>query len=95
MDDFKLLLGTSESRLSPENGERLSNACLVVNALGPKARGRPGRCRPRGALGGRSLGGLRTRPSLPRTCAAAYSCTPPQDCPINHPPPPPPRRATR
>lgn len=39
MDDFKLLLGTSESRLSPENAERLANACLVVNALGPKVRG--------------------------------------------------------
>ncbi|KAI8462913.1 MAG: subunit of GARP complex [Monoraphidium minutum] len=38
MDDFKLLLGTSETRLSPENAERLSNACLVVNALGPKVR---------------------------------------------------------
>jgi len=36
MDDFKLLLGTNESRLSPDNSERLSNACLVVNALGPK-----------------------------------------------------------
>jgi hypothetical protein len=36
MDDFKLLLGTNESRLSPDNAERLSNACLVVNALGPK-----------------------------------------------------------
>lgn len=36
MDDFKLLLGTNESRLSPDNAERLSNACLVVNALGAK-----------------------------------------------------------
>jgi hypothetical protein len=38
MDDFRLLLGTSETRLGPENAERLANACLVVNALGPKAR---------------------------------------------------------
>jgi hypothetical protein len=38
MDDFKLLLGTNESRLSPDNAERLANACLVVNALGPKVR---------------------------------------------------------
>lgn len=38
MDDFKMLLGTSETRLSTDNAERLANACLVVNALGPKVR---------------------------------------------------------
>lgn len=38
MDDFKLLLGTSEARLPPESAERLSGACLVANALGPRAR---------------------------------------------------------
>jgi hypothetical protein len=40
MDDFKLLLGSNEARLSPENSERLGNACLVVNALGPRVSGR-------------------------------------------------------
>eukprot|EP00878_Enallax_costatus_P033636 GHUV01037174.1.p1 GENE.GHUV01037174.1~~GHUV01037174.1.p1 ORF type:complete len:827 (+),score=323.16 GHUV01037174.1:597-3077(+) len=38
MDDFKLLLGTSDVKLTPDNIERLGNACLVVNALGPKVR---------------------------------------------------------
>lgn len=36
MDDFKLLLGPSDVQLSADNTERLSSACLVVNALGPK-----------------------------------------------------------
>eukprot|EP00775_Hariotina_reticulata_P007996 gene7996-8194_t len=36
MDDFKMLLGTSDVKLTPDNIERLTNACLVVNALGPK-----------------------------------------------------------
>jgi len=36
LDDFKLLLGPSDVQLSPDNTERLSSACLVVNALGPK-----------------------------------------------------------
>eukprot|EP00879_Flechtneria_rotunda_P008030 GHRR01008412.1.p1 GENE.GHRR01008412.1~~GHRR01008412.1.p1 ORF type:complete len:961 (+),score=374.37 GHRR01008412.1:225-3107(+) len=38
MDDFKLLLGTSDVKLSPDSLERLASACLVVNALGPKVR---------------------------------------------------------
>jgi hypothetical protein len=38
LDDFKLLLGPSDVQLSPDNAERLSAACLVVNALGPKVR---------------------------------------------------------
>lgn len=38
LDDFKLLLGPSDVQLSPDNTERLSSACLVVNALGPKVR---------------------------------------------------------
>lgn len=36
LDDFKLLLGPSDVQLSADNTERLSSACLVVNALGPK-----------------------------------------------------------
>jgi len=36
MDDFKMLLGTSDVKLTSDNIERLTNACLVVNALGPK-----------------------------------------------------------
>lgn len=36
LDDFKLLLGPSDVQLSSDNTERLSSACLVVNALGPK-----------------------------------------------------------
>lgn len=36
LDDFKMLLGTSDVKLTPDNIERLGNACLVVNALGPK-----------------------------------------------------------
>jgi hypothetical protein len=38
LDDFKLLLGPSDVQLSADNTERLSSACLVVNALGPKVR---------------------------------------------------------
>jgi hypothetical protein len=36
LDDFKLLLGPSDVQLSADNTERLSSACMVVNALGPK-----------------------------------------------------------
>jgi hypothetical protein len=36
LDDFKMLLGSSDVKLTPDNIERLANACLVVNALGPK-----------------------------------------------------------
>lgn len=39
LDDFKMLLGSSDVKLTPDNIERLANACLVVNALGPKVRG--------------------------------------------------------
>jgi hypothetical protein len=40
LDDFKLLLGSGSGdvTLSPDNVDRLSAACLVVDALGPKAR---------------------------------------------------------
>ena len=38
MDDFKMLLGTSDAKPTPENVERLASACQVVNALGPKVR---------------------------------------------------------
>lgn len=40
LDDFKLLLGPSDVQLSPDNTERLSSACLVVSALGPRVRDR-------------------------------------------------------
>jgi hypothetical protein len=39
LDDFKMLLGSSDVKLTQDNIERLANACLVVNALGPKVRG--------------------------------------------------------
>lgn len=41
LDDFKLLMGTADVKLTTENIERLGNACLVINALGPKV-GRQG-----------------------------------------------------
>lgn len=38
LDDFKLLMGQVDVKLSPENLDRLANACLVVDALGPRVR---------------------------------------------------------
>lgn len=38
LDDFKILMGSADVRLTAENLERLANACLVINALGPKVR---------------------------------------------------------
>jgi hypothetical protein len=42
LDDFKLLMGTADSKLTTDNLERLANACLVINALGPKVGGPEG-----------------------------------------------------
>ena len=36
LDDFKSLMGQADVKLSPENLDRLANACLVVDALGAK-----------------------------------------------------------
>ncbi|GAX83739.1 hypothetical protein CEUSTIGMA_g11164.t1 [Chlamydomonas eustigma] len=38
MDDFKILMGQADVKLSPDNLDRLANACLVVDALGAKVR---------------------------------------------------------
>ncbi|KAF5837073.1 Vps53-like protein [Dunaliella salina] len=38
LDDFKLLLGTVDVKVSQESLERLGAGCLVVDALGPKVR---------------------------------------------------------
>jgi hypothetical protein len=38
LDDFKILMGTADVKLSPENLDRLATACLVVDALGAKIR---------------------------------------------------------
>jgi len=38
LDDFKILMGQADVKLSPENLDRLANACLVVDALGAKVR---------------------------------------------------------
>eukprot|EP00798_Chlamydomonas_sp_ICE-L_P006224 gene6224-2841_t len=38
LDDFRVLMGQADVRLSPEHLDRLAAACLVVNALGPKVR---------------------------------------------------------
>ena len=39
LDDFKILMGQADVKLSPENLDRLANACLVIDALGAKVRG--------------------------------------------------------
>ncbi len=36
LDDFKMLMGSADSKPTAESLERLSGACLIVNALGPK-----------------------------------------------------------
>lgn len=36
LDDFKILMGTADVKLTTENLDRLANACLVVDALGPR-----------------------------------------------------------
>ncbi|MEW5319492.1 MAG: hypothetical protein WDW38_010640 [Sanguina aurantia] len=38
LDDFKILMGTADVKLTTENLDRLANACLVVDALGPRIR---------------------------------------------------------
>ena len=38
LDDFKILMGQADVKLSTENLDRLANACLVVDALGPRVR---------------------------------------------------------
>lgn len=38
LDDFKILMGQADVKLSAENLDRLANACLVVDALGPRVR---------------------------------------------------------
>ena len=38
LDDFKILMGQADVKLSPENLDRLANACLVIDALGAKVR---------------------------------------------------------
>lgn len=36
LDDFKTLMGTADAKLTTEHLDRLANACLVVDALGPR-----------------------------------------------------------
>ncbi|MEW5303961.1 MAG: hypothetical protein WDW36_006605 [Sanguina aurantia] len=38
LDDFKTLMGTADAKLTTEHLDRLANACLVVDALGPRIR---------------------------------------------------------
>jgi hypothetical protein len=40
LDDFRLLLGAADARVTPEAAERLQGACAVVSALGPRVRDR-------------------------------------------------------
>lgn len=47
LDDFKILMGQADVKLSAENLDRLANACLVVDALGPRVRSVRGRGRVR------------------------------------------------
>ena len=39
IDDFKMMMGVGDVKLSADNLDRLANACLVVDALGPKVGG--------------------------------------------------------
>mmetsp|Transcript_28777 Transcript_28777/g.63416 ORF Transcript_28777/g.63416 Transcript_28777/m.63416 type:complete len:903 (+) Transcript_28777:134-2842(+) len=38
IDDFKILMGQADVKLTPDNLDRLAAACLVVDALGPRVR---------------------------------------------------------
>lgn len=66
LDDFKMLLGSSDMKLTADNIERLANACLVVNALGPKVSEPQGK-----GAEGEGGGGQRWESALP----AGNTCT--------------------